>query len=96
LPALDRACGAGYVAGLREAGWRGDERLVRLGYAATAALQFCALAAALKWGFASAEERPRLEASVRMSLEAVLDRHAARQPFGLDLADEAQALHTSI
>src|SRR5687768_1953367 len=34
---LDAACFAAYVAGLREAGWVGDERLVRLGFAADAA-----------------------------------------------------------
>ena len=37
---LDAACFAGYVAGLREAGWVGDERLVRLGFTADAALRF--------------------------------------------------------
>jgi hypothetical protein len=31
-----------------------------------------------------------------MSLEAVLDRHAAVQPFVLDLADEARTLLTSL
>ena len=36
---LDAACFAGYVAGLREAGWAGDERLVRLGFTADAALR---------------------------------------------------------
>jgi hypothetical protein len=30
--ALDRAVFAGYIAGLRDVGWRGDERLARLGY----------------------------------------------------------------
>ena len=37
---LDAACFAGYVAGLREAGWAGDERLVRLGFTADAALRY--------------------------------------------------------
>ncbi|MEU7898055.1 phosphotransferase [Nonomuraea sp. NPDC049152] len=36
LPALDRACYGSYVRGLREAGWRGDERLVRLAVCASA------------------------------------------------------------
>jgi hypothetical protein len=92
LPALDGHCFTGYLAGLRAAGWTGDERLVRLGFAATAALQFCVLAAAIIWGFASDDERPRIEAAVGMSLEAILDRHAAMQPFVLDLADEARTL----
>lgn len=36
LPDLDREVFAGYVSGLREAGWEGDERLVRLGMCASA------------------------------------------------------------
>src|SRR5215211_6190672 len=36
---LDAACFAGYVTGLREAGWVGDERLVRPGFVADAALR---------------------------------------------------------
>ncbi|HEY8597912.1 MAG TPA: hypothetical protein VIL85_05745 [Thermomicrobiales bacterium] len=36
LPELDRVVFAGYLAGLREAGWDGDERLVRLGMCASA------------------------------------------------------------
>jgi hypothetical protein len=36
LPDLDREVFAGYVLGLREAGWEGDERLVRLGMCASA------------------------------------------------------------
>lgn len=36
--ALDGAVFEGYVVGLRQAGWQGDERIVRYGYAAAAAL----------------------------------------------------------
>jgi hypothetical protein len=36
LPDLDREVFRGYVLGLREAGWEGDERLVRLGMCASA------------------------------------------------------------
>ena len=36
LPELDRVVFAGYLAGLREAGWDGDGRLVRLGMCASA------------------------------------------------------------
>lgn len=31
---------AGYLAGLRRAGWQGDERLVRFGFAASSALRW--------------------------------------------------------
>lgn len=36
LPDLDREVFAGYISGLREAGWEGDERGVRLGMCASA------------------------------------------------------------
>ncbi len=39
LPALDEALFANYLAGLRDAGWRGDPRRVRFAYAAHAALR---------------------------------------------------------
>jgi len=36
---LDALIFAGYIAGLREAGWQGDEQLVRFGFTALAALK---------------------------------------------------------
>jgi len=45
---LDGLIFAGYVAGLRDAGWQGDSRLARFGYAATAALKSIA-DRAIKW-----------------------------------------------
>lgn len=39
IPELDALIFAGYVAGLRDAGWQGDERLARFGFAASAALK---------------------------------------------------------
>ncbi len=92
LGALSRHCYEGYLAGLRQAGWAGETRLVRLGYTATVALQFVAFAGAIKVGLAGDDERPRLEAWYGATLEAVLDRHAALQPFALDFADGARSL----
>jgi hypothetical protein len=40
LPELDDAVFNGYVRGLREAGWKGDRRLARLGFAAAATLRY--------------------------------------------------------
>jgi len=45
---LDALIFAGYVDGLRDAGWQGDSRLARFGYAATAALSSIA-DKAIKW-----------------------------------------------
>lgn len=78
-----------YVAGLREAGWRGDTRQVRLGYA---------LGAALRW----AQRGPRLELGAESQYEphptggadfaAEIERRAAVTYYLLSLADEARAL----
>jgi hypothetical protein len=48
IPELDALIFAGYVDGLRDAGWQGDSRLARFGYAATAALSAIA-DRAIKW-----------------------------------------------
>jgi hypothetical protein len=94
LPALSRTCYAGYLAGLRDAGWAGDERLVRLGYTATVALRFgpfLGLVDAL--GADDAAHPPgSMEPVAGTTLDALLDRFAAMQPFVLDLADEARDL----
>ena len=92
LPVLSRLCYEGYLTGLREMGWRGDERLVRLGYTATLSLRFVAMAGAIVVTLASADERPQREAAFGMTLETILDRHAAMQPFLLDVAEEVQQL----
>lgn len=39
IPELDAVIFAGYVAGLRDAGWQGDERTARFGFTASAALK---------------------------------------------------------
>ena len=92
LPALSRLCYQGYLTGLREMGWTGDERLVQLGYAAALSLRFIALAGSMVVALAGEDDRPRLEAGYGMTLEAILDRHAAMQPFLLDVADDVRRL----
>ena len=92
LPALSRACYEGYLTGLREAGWTDDERPVRLGYVAALSLRFVALTGPILAALAGENERSRLEAAFGMTLEEVLDRHAAIQPFLLDVADEVRGL----
>jgi hypothetical protein len=73
-------------------GWRGDEQLVRLGYAAALSLQFVAMAGAIGVALASTDERPQREAAFGMTLETILDRHAAMQPFLLEVAEEVRQL----
>ena len=80
----------GYVAGLREAGWAGDDDAVRLGHAAGAALRDCFHTMAFEL---VAEDR-RAEAQARggVSLERLADGMAARARGGLEHARAARAL----
>lgn len=48
LAELDETIFAGYVAGLRDAGWQGDERLVRFGFTALAGLKMAVASPATK------------------------------------------------
>jgi len=95
---LDRVTFDGYLAGLRDAGWRGDPNVVRFGYTATAALAIglagTIIFAALVW---SDEESARgLEEILGHPRDAVHDQQAIVQPFLLDLGDEALQLMNSL
>ena len=92
LPAVEDAAFAGYHAGLGEAGWRGDPRLVRLGFAAQVAVRM----AACMPGWAALMLGPERAASskvlYRRPVAAVLEAWTALAELTLDLADEAFAL----
>ena len=90
--AMDRAVFEGYLQGLREQGWAGDARQVRLGYTA---------AAALGWGLGTpwwlvwpedAERQAEIEHHWGRPLEELLAQRALLTGFVLDLAEEAQTL----
>lgn len=90
LPALDEALFAGYQAGLRDAGWHGDLREVRLAYAAHAALRnaFNAVGATIP----DEERRAAARVNYGHTWEDLAERRAAVRPFLLDRADEARRL----
>jgi hypothetical protein len=93
IPELDRLIYAGYVDGLREAGWRGDPRLARFGYSATAALRTVA-DIAIKWprvaeyaaSLPDGAEPPRLLNAGGPAQYVPLHRHL------VELGEEALAL----
>jgi hypothetical protein len=90
---LDAACFASYVAGLREAGWAGDERLVRLGFTANAALRHTVgLLRLLLPVVTDPTAPPFVEALFRRPFAEVLEGWAELWPFQFELADEARAL----
>jgi aminoglycoside phosphotransferase (APT) family kinase protein len=87
---LDAAAFEGYLAGLRGAGWTGDARLARLGYAATSLLHtpsppLMGLLRNPDWlrGWAEHVGRPADEVGAVLT-DMLL--------FNLDLADEARGL----
>src|SRR5262245_4159355 len=91
---LDGAVFAGYLGGLRDAGWRGDARLARLGYAATAVWWVPPQVALLVL------RDPAVAASVAKAVGHPVDEVRARAVelirFGLDRADEAARLAGSV
>jgi hypothetical protein len=90
---FDAACFAGYVAGLREAGWTGDERVVRLGFTAAAALRHTVGLLRLVWPVVSDPAlRPVVEDLFGHPLEEVVEAWAELWSFQFGLAEEARAL----
>jgi hypothetical protein len=90
---LDAIVFESYISGLRDAGWTGDECLVRFGFAATAAL-FIGVGAAgifLK-AFLSDDGEAICEKIFGCTLKYLADQYAVLQDYLLDLGDEAREL----
>jgi hypothetical protein len=90
LPALDEALFAGYLAGLRDVGWRGDPRQVRFAYAAHAALRnaFNAVGTTVP----DEARRAAIKQNLGHTWEELAGARAAARPFLLARAAEARAL----
>jgi Phosphotransferase enzyme family len=90
---LDAVCFAGYVAGLREAGWVGDERLVRRGFTAAAALRYTVGSLRLVWPeVIDPALRPAWEDVFGRPLEEVVEGWTELWTFERGLIEEARAL----
>jgi hypothetical protein len=85
---LDALAFDAYLDGLREAGWRGDVRVVRLGFAATVALRYGLFPLGVH--LANAELRERLERSLRRDACDVARRWARISAYLLDRLDETR------
>ncbi|HEX2914127.1 MAG TPA: phosphotransferase [Chloroflexia bacterium] len=81
----------GYLEGLRQAGWQGDPRLVRLGYAASAVLRWGVSVPGLALAL-NPVQHAREEQRWGRPIESIVRRRAAAAYRLLDLADEAFAL----
>lgn len=88
---LDQEVFTGYLRGLRDAGWRGDRELVRLGYAAALALRWFMLPATLRV-LADPEAPAILGRVLEATRERTVEQFVLLSQFLLDRADEARAL----
>jgi len=89
---LDRVVFAGYVAGLRDAGWDGDVQQVRLGYTAAIALRWSFLASAIGELLEGAPQVQHPSQGWRVTPDAAVRQWVRLIEFLLDRADEARRL----
>lgn len=87
--ALEQACFAGYVEGLRVARWRGDPELVRLGMTTALALRFAFVPIV---ELVPPDQWPTIAAAFGRPFEDACERVAFVRRFALDRADQARAL----
>ena len=90
---LVEAALAGYLMGLREVGWGGDEGLVRLGFLATAALLYTVCSAGFTVALLGDPSRyPAFEQSLGRPLNEAVASWVELWPFQVELVEEARRL----
>lgn len=87
LPTFERAILAGYLDGLREAGWTGDPALVRASYAAIGALRFGLLAEPVLRLAHDETQHGIMEARYDLPIAAIVAQRAALLGHALALAE---------
>lgn len=89
LEELDRACFEGYLEGLADAGWRGDERAVRYAYTVASAMRFGlpVMIDVLDDGSDAVSER-----NLGRPMHAIVGNTVALRRYLFRLADEAREL----
>ena len=90
---LDECVFDGYLRGLQDAGWQGDPRTVRFGYAASLALRFGLRSIGRMLRYVLDERQHSWTGPVgEMTTEELMDHSAIVQRFLLGRADEAREL----
>ena len=90
---LDECVFDGYLRGLQDAGWQGDPRTVRFGYAASLALRFGLRSIGRMLRYVLDERQHSWTGPAgEMTTEELMDHSARVQRFLLDRADEAREL----
>jgi hypothetical protein len=96
IRAVEAAAFAAYENGLRSAGWDGDRRLTRLGYAAAVALRLGACMPGWAAWMLGPERVHRSERLYQRPADAILATWIALADICLDRADEARELTTEL
>ncbi|MGE5139948.1 MAG: hypothetical protein ACM3JD_10820 [Rudaea sp.] len=94
--ALDTIVFDSYCAGLEQAGWQGDRRLVRFVYAASAVLRYSIGVIGITSMIADEQQHAILEQAFGHPLEELVDVWSQTNHFLYDLADEARRLYPLI
>ncbi|QLE39633.1 hypothetical protein FD723_03425 [Nostoc sp. C052] len=89
---LEKIVLEGYLAGLRSAGWNGDERVVRFTYSAIAAVHFGLIAGRLLKLVQNESRHSWLEQRFGRSFDEIITSRAIAITHALELADEARLL----
>jgi phosphotransferase family enzyme len=92
LPKLERTALAGYMQGLKKVGWQGDEHVVRLGFAASAALRYTAYVLVRMGILLDDRQRVWAERVLGRPIEHFIDRVVALREYLFGLAAEARSL----
>ena len=82
---------AGYIEGLRDAGWRGEESLVRFGYGCATALWGGVSTVGMWPDISDAEDYKGIEDLIGTPIDAIVDCWTVMQDHYLKLGDEAVA-----
>ena len=93
---LDDAVFNGYLAGLRDAGWREDPRIARLGFTAACDLRWGLVGLWWLLTLGDAGERAGLETHWNRPLPALASQWAKTEIYLLDLAQEAHQLRRDL
>lgn len=94
---LTEAALAGYVTGLREAGWDGDERLVHLGFLASAALLYTVGTAGLTMAIVGdPTQYAAFEEAMGCSMAQAVAAWVELSVFKFELVEEARRLSTEL
>jgi hypothetical protein len=93
---LEGAVFGAYLAGLRDGGWTGDEKLLRFGFTASLALRFAVLIPPWVGAGWLTENPDWTERKFGRPIDAIVDGWSELMRFLLKLCDEARALGKSL